>query len=151
MRGAPELIDAVSAPTAVVRARTTWQAFRGLIRGMFDEVYGSGVALRGANVIVYRVVGDGRDGGALDMEVGVRLDAPVELRGALVASETPAGRAASAVHVGPYDRMGETYDALHAWVRARGLRLGDAFWEVYGDWAEDPEQLETWIYHRVEG
>lgn len=138
----PELIDAVAAPTAVVRALTTRTEFKSLIRPLFDRVYASGVALRGHNVIVYRSSDD-----AIEMEVGVLLDAPAELRGELVASATPAGRAARALHVGPYDRMGETYDALHRWVAARGEVLGGTFWEVYGDWTDDPKALQTTIYH----
>lgn len=133
----------------MVRARSDFQRFKArfkaLIRPMFDEVYSAGVKLSGHNVIVYRK----HAGGALDLEVGVLLAAPVEPRGALVASATPAGRAATALHVGPYDRLGETYDALSAWVATGGLRLGDTFWEVYGDWHEDPAQLETRIFHLV--
>ena len=38
-----------------------------------------------------------------------------EPEGEVRAVETPAGEAAVAVHVGPYDRMKETHDAIHAW------------------------------------
>jgi effector-binding domain-containing protein len=136
------IIDAVAAATAVVRVRTNRDEFKSLIRGLFDRVYASGTALRGHNVIVYRVAGED-----LEMEVGVLLDTPVALRGELVPSATPSGRAATAVHIGPYDRIGETYDALIRWVEARGEKLGAGFWEVYGDWTDDPARLETRIYH----
>jgi effector-binding domain-containing protein len=142
MHGAPEIIDAVAAPTAVVRVHTTWKDFKALIRTMFDRVYAAGVKLPGHNVIVYR-----KAGGELDMEVGVQLAAPVELAGELEAGVTPSGQAVTALHVGPYDRLGETYDAMLAWAAGRGLRLGDTFWELYGDWTEDPARLETRIYH----
>ena len=142
----PQLIDAVSAATAVIRARTSWKEFKSLIGPLFGRVYAGGRKLPGHNVIVYRIAGE-----VLEMEVGVLLDAPVELGGELVAGETPAGRAATALHVGPYDAMGTTYDALIHWVKAQGLRMGSAFWEVYGHWDEDPAKLETRIYHLVEG
>lgn len=140
-----KLVDAVPAPTAVVRTRTTRAEFKPLIRALFDKVYSSGVKLRGHNVIVYRR----GEGDALDMEVGVLLDAPVALAGELVAGETPGGRAITAVHCGPYERIGETYDAISAWAETQGVRLGGTFWEVYGDWNEDPAKLETQVYHGV--
>ena len=142
MSAGPELVDAVAASTAVVRVQTTRHEFKSLIRPLFDRVYASGAALKGQNIIVYRLSSD-----ALEMEVGVRLDVPVALRGELVASATPSGRAATALHIGPYDRLGETYDAMNRWVAARGEKLGDTFWEVYGDWTDDPAELETRIYH----
>lgn len=118
----PQLVDAVAEPTAVIRERTTWADFKGRIRPLFDRVYGSGTKLSGHNVIIYRIV----DGG-LEMECGVLLASPTALRGELSAGTTPAGRAVTVVHVGPYDRMGEAYDALKPWIEERGGRLGSVF------------------------
>ena len=36
---------------------------------------------------------------------------------------------------------------MNRWVAAHGEKLGGTFWEVYGDWTDDPAELETRIYH----
>jgi effector-binding domain-containing protein len=64
--------------------------------------------------------------------------------------ELAAGRAAHAVHVGPYGEMDRTYIRLHAWCRAENLRLTGESWEVYGDWTEDASKLETGLFLRID-
>ena len=73
----------------------------------------------GHNVIVYRRLGNGK----LKWNVGFRSPARFDDFGQLVYRETPAGRAATTTHYGPYDRLGETHAALVAWARNHGLRL----------------------------
>ena len=41
------------------------------------------------------------------------------------------GRAAVALHVGPYDRLKQTWAAFGAWMGAEGLERGAAPWEEY--------------------
>lgn len=57
------------------------------------------------------------------------------------------GRAVATVHVGPYDTMVETYDALRRWSAERGLTLaGEMMWEEYlSDPATDPATWRTRI------
>ena len=52
-----------------------------------------------------------------------------------------------AVHVGSYDRMKETHDAIHAWRAANSRAFAGKSWEIYGDWSDDPAQLETTIVY----
>jgi effector-binding domain-containing protein len=67
----------------------------------------------------------------------------------VTAAATPAGRAAVTAHWGPYDRLGDAYAALAAWLAARGL-ASRLQWEVYGDWSDDPAKLRTDVYHLIE-
>ena len=48
------------------------------------------------------------------------------------------GEAACAIHVGPYDTIGETWEALMAWVTAQGKAPAGPFWECYID---DPQEV----------
>jgi effector-binding domain-containing protein len=50
--------------------------------------------------------------------------------GRVMAGTTPGGRAARAVHRGSYSRIGETYAALEAALKAEGARLTGLTWEV---------------------
>lgn len=49
-------------------------------------------------------------------------------------------------HIGPYERLGESYAALNADIAARGLSTNGLSLERYGDWTDDASQLVTEIY-----
>jgi effector-binding domain-containing protein len=130
-------------PTAVVAATTTWPEFPALWGQLLDEVYavvraggGGGVEKAGHNVMLYK---DDRP----DVEVGVQVAGPFAAVGRVVPSVLPAGRVVATVHRGPYDRLGAAHDAVHRWAVANGHVLTRVRWEIYGDWAEDPAELET--------
>ena len=55
-----------------------------------------------------------------------------------------------AVHVGSYDRMKETHDAIHAWRAANNRVFAGKLWEIYGDWSDDPAKFETMIMYLLE-
>jgi effector-binding domain-containing protein len=130
-------------PTAVVSRATTWEEFPSLWGQLLDQVYAflrtSDVQQTGHNVMLYK-------DGVPTVEVGVEVDGPFPPAGEVVPSVLPAGEAAMALHVGPYDRLGDAHDAVHAWSRATGRALAGPRWEIYGDWHEDPAQLETEVY-----
>lgn len=78
------------------------------------------------------------------LEAGFPVDAPIEATGEVVPSHLPGGRAATAVHVGPYSTMTATYDMLRGWILAHGLIPTVAMWETYlTDPAADPDP-STW-------
>jgi effector-binding domain-containing protein len=49
--------------------------------------------------------------------------------------------------VGPYDRMKEAHDAIHAWRQANNRTFAGNSWEIYGDPSDDPSKLETTIMY----
>jgi effector-binding domain-containing protein len=59
------------------------------------------------------------------------------------------GRAAHAVHLGPYADLHRTYAVLRAWCSQGSLPLTGQSWEVYGDPTEDPSKLLTGLFLRV--
>ena len=42
--------------------------------------------------------------------------------------------------------MAGAYAALQRWCKENGRQQTGTSWEVYGDWAEDPQQRRTDIY-----
>jgi len=48
-------------------------------------------------------------------------------------STLPGGLVGVAVHIGPYDRLKDTFDALHEWIHAQGHEEGAGPWESYVD------------------
>ena len=130
----------VASPTAVVAQATTWEEFPRLWGTLLDEVYtfirSGGTTQTGHNVMLY-----------LDdvphVEVGVQVAGPFAPSGRVMPSELPAGLVATTVHRGSYDGLAAAHDAVHAWCRAHDQVLSGPRWEIYGDWREDPSELET--------
>ena len=104
-----------------------------------------GVRTDGHNVFLYHH--PARRDMPMDVDFGVEVVRTFEPEGEVHAVETPAGEAAVAVHVGSYDRMKETHDAIHAWRAANNRAFAGKSWEIYGDWSDDPAKLETTIVY----
>jgi effector-binding domain-containing protein len=96
----------------------------------------------GRNVAIYRNLGDGM----VDMTCGVEVEQPFEEAGEVVRAYTPAGEAARGLHLGPYDRLGETYDRVAAFISQNHRQRAGVNWEVYGHWTDDAAKLETEVY-----
>ena len=81
----------------------------------------------------------------MEVDFGVEIVRAFEPDGEVRLAETPGGRVAAALHVGPYERMRETHDVIHAWAKANGETFAGMSWEIYGDWTDDASKLETRI------
>jgi effector-binding domain-containing protein len=133
---------------AVRDGRTSRAELSNTIRRLLDDVWAhirASDLVPQHNVVVYR--GD-LDAGAAPIEVGVqvgqRFDGASD--GGVRCADLPAGPAAHVVHRGPYDAMAPAYEAVEAWARQGGHRFAGVSWEVYGDWSEEPGELQTDIY-----
>ncbi len=104
-----------------------------------------GLRTDGHNVFLYHHVERPADGMPIDF--GVEVTRRFEPEGEVQCIETPAGEAAVLEHRGPYSGLGEAHDAVHAWCKANGRRIGGHSLEVYGDWSEDPDKLVTTVQY----
>jgi effector-binding domain-containing protein len=140
------LRDVPARRTAVIARATTWAEFPALWRELLDEVYAVLVRIGepspGGNVMLYR-------DDVPHVEVGVEVAAPFPAAGPVICSALPAGQVATTVHRGPYGQLGTAHAAVRAWCAARGLPLAGPRWEVYGDWREDPAELETAVSYLI--
>jgi effector-binding domain-containing protein len=143
------VVQTLPQPLAVLRVETNAAELMEEIEKAFTTVYAavqSGkIQQPGQNVIVYRRL----ESGEVEVECGVQVPGPFADLDEVVSRETPAGRAATMTHHGPYDRLGETHAALIAWARSHGLRPTGMLWEVYGDWSENPDELRAQVFHQV--
>jgi effector-binding domain-containing protein len=80
-----------------------------------------------------------------DIEIGVPVaDYPTNLARADEhfeqpgTSELPGGQVAKVIHHGPYDTLGQAYDALHEWIHQHDHDEGHGPWESYVD---DPSEI----------
>ena len=93
----------------------------------------------GHNVVMYF-------GGLAHIEAGVEVFGEFVDAGDVRHSQTPAGPAVTTAHWGEYTEMAGAYAALAQWCAANGRHQTGTSWEIYGDWADDPEQRRTDIY-----
>src|SRR3954453_396183 len=104
-----------------------------------------GLRTDGHNVFLYHH--PARRDMPMDVDFGVEVVRTFEPEGEVYSTETPAGEAAVAVHVGPYDRMKATHDAIHAWRAANNRTFAGKSWEIYGDPSDDPDKIEVTIVY----
>ena len=128
---------------AVIRARLRWPELKTRLIPLLDQVY---VAVRAGDVVqtghnVFLYSDPNKE--EVTVEVGVEVAAPFPSVGDIEYAETPSGEAAFARHVGPYSELGRTHQAVVEWCTAHGRQRSGVWWEVYGDWAQDPAQLVT--------
>ena len=85
------------------------------------------------------------------MDIGFPVAAGAEAGGEIQLGETPGGKALKAVHIGPYDTLRNTYDALGDHMKENGIATPPLSWEVYvSDPATTPPaELVTEIFMPV--
>ena len=116
---------------------------------MLDEVW---ACLRqaggrgGCNVMRYRDLADGR----VAVEVGVEVGEALPVTGTTMMSALPAGLAAVTTYQGPYEGLDTAHQAVLRWCASAGHELTGERGEVYGDWHEDPAQLQTMVFYRLQ-
>ncbi len=66
-----------------------------------------------------------------EIECGMPVTEPVTGEGRVEAAELPGGAVLSTMHVGPYETLGQSWDALDRWVKKEGKIPGGAAWELY--------------------
>jgi DNA gyrase inhibitor GyrI len=135
---------------AAVRRRVAIGAIGTAWRPALDKVWEflrtqPGLRTDGHNVLLYHH--PARRDLPMDVDFGVEVTRAFEPAGEVYVTETPAGMVAVAVHVGAYERMKETHDAIHAWREANHRAFAGKSWEIYGDWSDDPSKLETTIMY----
>ena len=111
---------------AAVRRRVTIGAVGAAWKPALDQVWAflrahPGLRTDGHNVFVYHHPAS-RDA-PMDVDFGVEVIRTFEREGEVAPAEAPAGEVATAVHVGPYDQLRRTHDAIHAWRAADRPRL----------------------------
>jgi effector-binding domain-containing protein len=155
----PEIVDVSPQPTAAIRITQRMAELD--LASAFD---------RGMPLVASRIVESGGSIGGppfgryhrfgpdvVDVEIGFPVASTPDLprlrdvaTGDVGLSELPGGPVARVVHLGPYDGLSGTYDALHEWIHAQpGYDDGPGAWESYVDSpsdAADLSQLRTEVY-----
>src|SRR2546430_13339925 len=113
MRYQIELTHSKSIHTAVIRGRVRATELPRFVPAACGEVWSfvrsAGLPKPGRHVALY--LGDGQG----SVEVGAEVSAPFPGSERVHCSQLPAGRVATAVHFGPYERLGAAHAAIREW------------------------------------
>jgi len=149
-------------PVLVMRRKVARSAIAATIGESLPHVFlyaqQKGIALAGLPFTRYIELGLG----TITMEPGMRIAAPgqdpipvepawteVSGEGHVVQDTLPGGPAAVTVHMGPYDKLPEAYEAMELWIQSQGLIAAGPPWESYvTDPSEhpDPKDWKTEIF-----
>jgi len=118
------------------------KTFSVILPEVFQYVTSKGAQMTGPPLVRYHQWSDD----TCDVEAALPLASPIEPTSRVAAETLPAGRALVLWHVGPYDRLSETHEALEAYAKEEGLERGPFFWEEY--WTDpgtepDPSRWRT--------
>lgn len=131
---------------AAVRRNIRIDQIAGAWRPALDQVWAflrqnPGLRTDGHNLFLYHHPANRQS--PMDIDFGVQVTRSFPRCGEVFSTETPAGKVATALHVGPYARLGDTHQAIQAWAVANKISFAGKSWEIYGDPTEDPAKLET--------
>jgi effector-binding domain-containing protein len=138
--------------TAVIRSRVRSEELSKFVPAACGEVWSVvrslGLQRPGRHVALY--VGDGQG----SVEVGTEVSEPFPGNDRIQCSQLPAGRVATAVHFGPYARLGEAHAAIREWCVQHGHRPTNVSWEIYGHWLEswnaDASKIRTDVFYLLD-
>lgn len=137
-------------PTMVIHGKVKLEdipRFLGRVYSTVEhQVHESGAHVAGDPFARYRPLDS--DYREFEIEAGVPVLVATVGHGEVEASHLPAGAAAVTFHTGPYERMEPAYEAINAWLHARGLTADGPAWEVYhtdSDARRDPATWQTEI------
>ncbi|MEW1954468.1 GyrI-like domain-containing protein [Terrabacter sp. NPDC080008] len=138
------VVEAQETPTAVLHAEVPVTELPAFFQKAFTETWNAmrtqGLTPVGPPFALYH----GMPAATVDVEVGFPVTSPAHPDGEVEPSTLPGGRAVEALHVGPYDTMGETYGQLEQWMVGQRLRPGSVMWESYlSDPQREPDPA-TW-------
>jgi effector-binding domain-containing protein len=140
------LVMTTERPTAVVAEATTWSEFPALWRDLLDQVYSflkeRDVRQEGHNIMLFK-------DDVPNVEVGVEVAGRFSPAGRVAPSVLPSGPTAMTVHRGPYGGLDSAHRAVRDWCQANGHGLTGTRLEIYGDWKDDPEELETEVFYQL--
>lgn len=138
--------------TAVIRSRVRREELSKFVPAACGEVWSffraAGLPKPGRHVALYLNDGQG------SVEVGAEVGQAFTGNDRVQCSQLPTGRVATAVHFGPYGRLGDAHTAIREWCDQHGHRLSKVSWEIYGHWQEswnaDPSKIRTDVFYLLD-
>jgi effector-binding domain-containing protein len=87
------------------------------------------------------------DQNTTDMEVGFPCSETKKGEGRVKATTIPGGKVVTAVHIGPYDKLVDSYNEMLRWMSEHSLKPKKEMWERY---LTSPESMQDTSQHITE-
>lgn len=132
-----------------VPSNTIGQKMGELYGKLFGHMGESGIQPAGAPFAVYYTYDPN---GNTEFEVGVPVNDTAQGTNEIKYKEYPAMKVISTLYVGPYEKVGPTYEALKKYAADNKLETQPVSWEIYvtdPSKETDPAQYQTLIYFVV--
>ena len=142
-----QMTDRKVQPTLVVRTRASVQMLPQVLGRAWGSImqYASrkGIGPSGPPFVGYHNM----DMQNLDLEIGFPFPERVSGEGDVHAGELPGGKAATYLHVGPYDKVAVAYEALQKWMEANSHTPSGVAYEFYlnDPQTTPPAELQTQV------
>ena len=146
--------DVQARPIAAVHTSVPVGQVAAAWRPALDKVWAflgthEGLRTDGHNIFVYRH--PVRPGAPMEVDFGVEVSRAFDGEGEIVFTHTPAGHAASTVHVGPPGSARPTpMPPSRRGAGANQRSLAGVSWEIYGDPGDDPATFEVQVFYLLE-
>lgn len=136
--------------TLVIRESTTIVAIPERMGQIFSEIIDfmnrNGIKPAGAPFAYWHNMNsEGISKGVLDMECGFPIEAPIEGEGQIKASKLPGGKVVTAMHIGPYETLHETYNIIQSWIEENGYEGEDNIWDTYLTNPREAQDESNWM------
>jgi effector-binding domain-containing protein len=150
MRPAIKIVEVKEQPMLSVREAADMPSIAEKMGRIFLETFTfmqkQGIVPSGPPFSYYHdVFSEATSKGVFDMECGFPVSEPAEGEGHIKAGKLPGGKTLKAVHIGPYQTLSETYEAVMAWAKEMGIQLGDNMWEIYLTDPDKEKDSSKWV------
>jgi effector-binding domain-containing protein len=140
----PRKIHVTEQAVAVVRERVPMDSLTGFFGRAFGAVMAAvqmqGASPAGPPFALYH----GVPGESVDVEAGFPIAGHFHGTGEVASGTLPDTDAFEAIHSGPYDTLGTTYDAIRQRMEDSGATPGAMMWEYYLSDPEKQPDPATW-------
>ena len=145
------IVQVIEVPTMSIRATVPNDKIGESMGEIYGELMGyvqkHGVNIIGPPFAYYHSF----DMEKTDMECGFPVQKIGPEEGRVKGFRLPAGKAAKAVHVGPYDRLVDTYTEVMRYLEEKKIAPSSVMWEYYMNdpTTTPPQELRTEVYWMV--
>jgi effector-binding domain-containing protein len=147
-----QVVERKAQPVASIRTRCKPAEISATLAILLPEVMAhlnaTGAKITGPPFSRYHAFGD-----EIDIEAGIPVARAIEEKGRVKNSELPGGKAVTAWHIGPYEKLSEAHQGLMGYVAEKQMKVKGGPWEIY--WTDpgmvpDPGKWQTQLFQAID-
>jgi effector-binding domain-containing protein len=152
-----EIVELEPLKVVGMRARGAYHDTGKLLPKLFEHVIGSGMEITGPPVylcheLTMAAVEEAMKNNNADLEVAIPVSGKIVETDQISHYELPGVKMVKTIHKGPYEKVGDTYNRLFAWMAENGKEVKGPYREYYMNDPKEvpPEEILTEVYAQIE-